>query len=222
MASRPADTLRQQHHIDLNATSDDDGMTPLHRACQMGHLDALDYLLGLGADPEVRCDQTCADGSIGTEHLATPLLLAAGSMTGGSKVLQCLERLVAASADLNARDRSTTLACAATAGHIAMINVLLAHGADVNRMDSNRPAGDFTALCHAAADRHLAIVKRLLDHGADPTLTKPSRWRRKSAYTAVRAKALWTICAWLVLLYSISGGISPTMGIDHTMSRSLP
>jgi ankyrin repeat protein len=55
---------------------------------------------------------------------------------------------------------------AAAKGHAQVVELLLAHGAEVNAVDK----GGYSALMVAAADGHAASVHLLLDHGADPDL----------------------------------------------------
>jgi len=56
---------------------------------------------------------------------------------------------------------------AAFAGHQGIVDLLLAHGADINA----RAPNDATVLMMAAREGHEALARRLLEAGADPNLT---------------------------------------------------
>lgn len=59
----------------------------------------------------------------------------------------------------------TLLHTAAQRGHLAIVNLLLERGLDVNTLEN----GDHTTALHwAAAAGHVEVVRRLLDAGADP------------------------------------------------------
>jgi ankyrin repeat protein len=59
----------------------------------------------------------------------------------------------------------TLLHAAAQRGHLAIVNLLLARGLDVNTLEKG---DDTTALHWAAAAGHADVVRRLLDAGVDP------------------------------------------------------
>ena len=63
----------------------------------------------------------------------------------------------------------TALMWAAAEGHAAVIEALVAHGADVHA----RSNGGFTALLFAAREGCIACIDALLDHGADINLDDP-------------------------------------------------
>lgn len=69
---------------------------------------------------------------------------------------------------VNARDKdgSTPLHCAAWKGHVAVVEALLAAGADVNVRNQNEHYGD-TPLHAAAHGNQRAVAELLLARGAD-------------------------------------------------------
>lgn len=73
------------------------------------------------------------------------------------------------------------LANAASAGHLGIVKLLLAHGAEPNLPEEVAPNG--MALYAAIAGQHWEIVKLLLEHGADATAMVESSggcyWRAK-------------------------------------------
>lgn len=101
------------------------GTVPLQLACQANALDALEELLRLGADPNLRFSRTSRiDGRRFVAH--TPLMYA--------RSVEAIELLLAAGADLEARDEMgrTPLARAAHEGNSALVEHYLDRGADVD------------------------------------------------------------------------------------------
>jgi ankyrin repeat protein len=76
-----------------------------------------------------------------------------------------LNRMLAAGADINARDDEgkSPLYFAAKAGHAEAAEALIARGAEVDA----RMKGGYTPLFAAAAEGHLRATRVLLDHGAN-------------------------------------------------------
>lgn len=79
-----------------------------------------------------------------------------------------VERLAAAGADINGRDRygQTALMVAAREGHADLVRWLVDRGADLN----HTAKFGLSALMLAALRGHAAIVQALVDAGADLTL----------------------------------------------------
>jgi uncharacterized protein len=99
-----------------------------------------------------------------------------------------VQRVLAKSADVNAKDNTgaTALMAAAGYGRTAIAQLLLDRGAQVNASGNE---GD-TALMQAALNGHAAIVRLLLDHSADVNA------KTKSGRTALQyaeAKAVGVI-----------------------------
>eukprot|EP00736_Rhodelphis_marinus_P003722 Rmarinus@m.7859 len=143
------------------AVENDKGVTPLHLAAKMGHVDGLCLLLASGADPNA----LKADGGSTPLHAAvaeanptivkmllrchinleatdssgfTPLLVLANTYGEERKTLSvCMRQLLRAGACVNARDPRgrTALMLAASRGHRTLVRTLLEGGADPNLLD---------------------------------------------------------------------------------------
>ena len=72
-----------------------------------------------------------------------------------------------ANPNLKDTNRRTALMYAASGPNAHTVEILLAHGAEVNVTDGDE---GYTALMFAAAEGHADIVQLLLDKGADPFL----------------------------------------------------
>jgi ankyrin repeat protein len=165
--------------VDLNAR-DSHGMTALHLAAALGRESALKALIAQGADPEMRA----ADGqtplgvalSSGRRDLADwldwrgwPLPgrpLQAADLPSAAIVgeVDAVRRLIDLGLAVNATDGQgcTALLRAAGGGHRAVVELLLARGADP-RAAARSGA---TPLSAAVSMRQLDIVERLLAAGA--------------------------------------------------------
>ncbi|KAJ4257543.1 hypothetical protein NW762_008667 [Fusarium torreyae] len=159
--------------------------TPVSLAAEKGRNDVLRALLVAGAT--VECP---------VPIISSPLHIAAATRN----LLGC-ELLLRAGSYINARTKSgsTALSVAANANFVEIVECLVAHGADPNIPDYERPlhiavdwgnlemvqvilsgrlfphidakdGSNFTALGIAASAGRLDIVSILLDHGADPNL----------------------------------------------------
>ena len=104
--------------------------TLLHLAVYEDQTETVNYLLQLGADK---------DKNVRDEYYEwTPLHYFAWLK---EKDLQIAERLIDIGADLNIQsgiDQLTCLHLAALSGHLGLVQLLLAKGADVNAQDNNR------------------------------------------------------------------------------------
>jgi len=145
------------------------GVTPLLQASRYGDAATMRALLAGGADPE----RAQRDGE-------TPLMAAA--RTGSVEAVQLLlERGTNVNA-AEASEEQTALMWAVADGHLAVVDVLLAAGADPNHKArvseltkrSSRadfPSGGFSPLMWAARNGNEALVHRLLEAGADINAT---------------------------------------------------
>lgn len=135
--------------VDVNAPQPD-GTTALHWAVRHDDLETTELLIHAGANVK-------AANRFGM----TPLALAC---TNGNASI--VEALLKAGEDANAvvsATGDTALMVAARTGKTDAINVLLNHGADVNKTNSEGQ----TPLMWAAAAKNAAAVKVLIDHKAD-------------------------------------------------------
>ena len=100
----------------LEAGAEIDGSTihgPLHAACEHGHTQVVDMLLQLGADPNI--------SSTSPENYFNSQFLSLGVGTSG----------------LTTSSGSLPICCAVQKGHADVVNLLLKHGADVNKRDQS-------------------------------------------------------------------------------------
>lgn len=136
--------------------SDDWGSTALINAASSGKVDAVRHLLAAGADPRAHI----SDGR-------TALNLA---VRGGKPAI--LAALLDAGADLQApQPNFTPLALACFEGTTAMVELLVARGADVNRRITYAGYRNATPLMYAANAGKVKMVIVLLEGGADPSLS---------------------------------------------------
>ncbi len=135
----------------VSANSQDfEGTPALMAAALYGTADSIQLLLDHGANPNSR-------NSAG----ATPLHWA---VPDAAKV----KRLLAAGADANARStnfqRTPLLVAASYPGSVAVLQLLLDHGADIHAKDR----GGIHALGRAAVSADVDVVRFLVEHGCDP------------------------------------------------------
>ncbi len=136
-------------HADVNVPQAD-GTTAMHWAARWDDFEMADLLIAAGANVK-------APNRFG----ATPLSLAC---TNGSAAM--MERLLKAGEDPNAvisDAGDTALMLAARTGKPDALKVLLEHGADANKTNTEGQ----TALMWAVAEKNAAAAKVLIDHGAD-------------------------------------------------------
>ena len=124
------------------------GVTPLMLACRATAPDAVQLLLGAGADASLATRSGCTALAVAAEEGSLPIV----------------EALLAAGAPPDATDASgkSALINASLAGHAATVRRLAAARADVGRAYQD----GWTALLRAAQANHLATVHALLEAGA--------------------------------------------------------
>ncbi len=113
------------------------GATPLLRAAKAGDVEAVRLLLAHGADPNLPNIQgvtpVMAAAGLGSNEIDTR-----GRFKTQPELVACIDLLVKAGADVNARDHngSTALHGAALFGYDDVIRNLVAHNADINAKDN--------------------------------------------------------------------------------------
>jgi uncharacterized protein len=142
-------SLLKQNNVDVNAPQAD-GSTALHWAARWDDAETADLLIRAKANVKAT-----------NRFKATPLFLAA---TNGSAVM--IEKLLKAGEDANAvvsEEGDTVLMMTSRAGKIDALQVLLDHGADVNKANQRGQ----TPLMWAVAEKNAAAAQFLTAHGAD-------------------------------------------------------
>ena len=141
-------TILGAGRVDVDAPAPD-GTTALHWAVHRDDLGIVELLIGAGADVDLTND-----------YGVTPLSLAC---TNGSA--EVVARLLDAGADPEVRtEGETALMTAVRTGSIDVVELLIAHGADLGATEL---ASGQTLLMTAAAEMHPALVRLLLARGAD-------------------------------------------------------
>ena len=165
-----ADLLKQG--ANSNATNEY-GVSALHLAARDGHLKLIQLLIENGARVNVRDHSggtPLKDAAGSNSSEALKLLLKAGAEPDSSAFSQAcwLGRTDTVRLLMDAGIRPDAgLANAAQGGHIELVRLLLAKGADVNR----KAESGVTALHLAALQGGLKTVGLLLEKGADPNAT---------------------------------------------------
>jgi len=138
-------------HGSVAETSDEDGITPLHSACQNGNVEIFMQLMKEGANVKAQ-DQTGETPLHKALHRADP-------------PSELIEELIKNGANVNEQDRQSQapLYEAAELGSAAAVSILLKHHANVNDDDETGT----TALHIAAAGGHCAVVTLLVKNGAN-------------------------------------------------------
>jgi ankyrin repeat protein len=173
----------------LARASNDTGETALHQAAIGGHLRVVNALLDAGADPDaVRADGHrpihCAlDGRHKPALRAGALagvLLARGAAyniyvaAALGDEFTVREELLRDAALANFEDTSGArpISAAATRNDLAMVKLLLDHGADPSLPEAGAPLGQ--ALWTAVYQQQREMAKLLLEHGANPNTAPES------------------------------------------------
>lgn len=160
-AARAGDATRLGEALERGANADaatEQGVSALMFAAASGHPDAVQVLLDAHALTDTR---------VGRGISALRIAIASGSADAA-------RRLLVAGADRNDVDEngSRLLFAAAGNGDVALLDLFLAPGEDVNY---KRKAGGYTALDAALEGQHWAAAEHLLAHGATLTASVAGR-----------------------------------------------
>lgn len=141
---RVSELVRDQPGI--VASRSPDGFTALHLAAFFGHTETVRILIDAGADVSARTTNALVNQPI---HAAA----------AGPSALECVRLLVEAGADVNERQSGgfTPLMSVARGGDVAVIDLLLAGGADPALEDDE----GLSAAAHASGGGHVDIATRL-------------------------------------------------------------
>lgn len=194
-------------------------VTAIQNAAANGHLEVINMLLHI-ASSQGKLDVDLITGALesavdGGQVAAIKSLLQNGAdatkiNTTNAAAKGHLEALThilksGASAEPESRYREgTPLQAAAENGHFAVVELLLANGADVNA-PAKKPHGS-TALQLAAAGGHTTVAQRLIDAGADVNAPPISNF----AETALQAAARTEGSAMLDLLMAAGATLDTT------------
>ena len=154
------DAIRQKRHRDIQEIlvnnrlaneKDESGKTPLRLAIELNNVDAVNMLLGVGADPN---ELQAADGK-------SLLSLAAENR----RQTQMIKRLVASGADMELPDinGNTPLHIASQVGNYHAVSSLVELGSNLDARDSDGR----TPLINAAMRGHKRAAIVLIDAGAN-------------------------------------------------------
>ncbi|KAL9046432.1 MAG: hypothetical protein Q9214_000728 [Letrouitia sp. 1 TL-2023] len=163
------------------------GLTPLLRACALGHLEPVRLLLDRGANIEARDPTSLTPLMTASEAAHLPLIdlllrrrasvqasddfgwkpLHRALVPGGGASARCAQLLLDNAAEIDARcvHKKTPLHHAIGRGDVHMVKFLLERGAGIDTRDM----AERTPLHTAIEERNEAVVRILLDRGADMT-----------------------------------------------------
>lgn len=207
----------------LNTALGEDGYTPMHAACQGGHIDVVRLLLRFGPDMSIRTKiepkATAFDHAVysGNSELVQLLLEAGGgpkckadydiplvlALSQGDTRLATLFTNIGANPSVTTSIGRTAMSEAAMSGQTASVRFLLDRGVDVDILD----AEGYTALIGAAEHGHVETVKVLLNHGANAHATSDS------GLTPVRAAVTSGSVDVLKAILEHRRGVSTTTGM---------
>lgn len=208
---------------DVNYRDEKTGWTALMLAALNGHMTAVQILVEFGADTNTLNDidqtafeiaatrqktevqgfldeRTTARPQIKGQMFIRPSIIEAARSGNLASVKDLLDL---GEIDINARDEdgATPLMYAAMGGHYTIAQLLLQHGADVDKHDK---ASGWTALMQATYYRHISVAKLLIDSGANVNI------QEKNGCTAFDVASIIGDTEILRLLASVSMRVPAT------------
>lgn len=134
--------------FDANA-SNDNSTTALMTAALEGHVDIVNTLLDYGADPNTQDE----------DYNYTALMYACSA--GYSHLVEIMleHKTRTINLDLQQMDEQTALMLVCYSGNLAIVNLLVSHGADLNIKDMKK----CSALMHASAQGHHEVIDVLVN-----------------------------------------------------------
>ena len=140
-------------------------ITPLQRACELGHREVVRVLLNAGADVNSSTPGTISPLSYAVDYYADDI--------GGKRDahIELIQALLSAGAKVNPTSSESPLFTAAYWCQVEVVDVLLSAGADPNFVCSEEKESRMTPLGHAlhseaGMSNIIAVVRLLLDAGA--------------------------------------------------------
>ncbi len=166
-AAKDGDAIRVSKVIANGANVDetsDYGWTALMFAAHSGHAEVVEVLLDAGADPNIESERY-SNSRVQVGYPASNALREA--IDNGH--IDIAKRLLDAGAEPDAK----AFAMAGGTNDLALLEKMLAMGADPNPKSPSPYHLEETALCVASGEGNLEAVQWLIDSGADPNLEAP-------------------------------------------------
>lgn len=145
-----AKVMFSNYNVDINYTSSEYEESVLHKACILGDINMIEWLISVGANIECR-----------SKNGRTSLMLA--SLYGHVPVI---ELLISLGADVNAISKSgcTPLSLAASNSHVDAVEVLIKLGANINQLNEKQQNTLQVALLNFSS---VDIIQLLIKSGTD-------------------------------------------------------
>jgi ankyrin repeat protein len=152
--------------------------TPQRAAARCRHLDILQYFLDIGVQPDLFMAVALGNTKLVSAYLtAHPKEVNAKGACGIALMVHANTPEMVQTLLKHGADPTISLQQLSWAGRIELLEVAIAHGANVDPAEVGRKP-----LHIAAHQGHLPAVELFLKHGADPnTRSKGADWERKNA-----------------------------------------